>query len=61
MNVWIFVITAMFNPVVEPLGLSLDNTPMPPVVAEAEATPETTEIRYRGIERLFARSHAEAQ
>ncbi len=52
MNVWIFVISALFTPVVEPLNQVMDR-------AQATPTPElstvtVTEPRYIGIERLFA-------
>lgn len=64
MNVWIFVISAMLNPVVEPLGLSIDApAPVPPpVVVDPTLDEDEAEdsIRYRGIERLLANINAEA-
>lgn len=52
MNVWIFVISALFTPVVEPLSQVMDRAQATPELAlEADVT---TEPRYPGIERLFA-------
>lgn len=59
MHVWIFVLSAMFGPVVEPLGISLDPPePLPTVLVAEELTSQP--MRYRGIERLFERLHANA-
>jgi len=67
MNVWIFVISALFTPVVEPLGLSIDEVASAKAVqSTAVAAPVVTapvgaEPRFHGIERLFAKLEAEAQ
>ena len=54
MNVWIFVISALFTPVVEPLGISMDEATSfvepAPVIEPIDAL----EPRYPGIERMFA-------
>lgn len=59
MNVWIFVISALFSPVVEPLGVSLDEVaPASVVEPSAPATvaaPVGADPRFHGIERLFAK------
>lgn len=55
MNVWIFVISALFTPVVEPLGISMEEATSAPFIAPAPAPePAVDELRYHGIERLFA-------
>lgn len=58
MNVWIFVLSAVFTPVFEPLGLSAPE--LPPPVVEPAVTPSTPvdEMRYPGIERMFAQLEA---
>jgi hypothetical protein len=65
MNVWIFVISALFTPVVEPFGL-VDRAEETPVVVPAVETPVQTletapELRYHGIERMLAQLDAHAQ
>ena len=63
MNVWIFVISALFAPVVEPFGLSTDEVVPAPV---AEAAPPSAvaasieaEPRFHGIERMLAELDAQ--
>jgi hypothetical protein len=64
MNVWIFVISALFTPVVEPLGVAIDEVvpaalvePSTPAALDAPSmdAPVGAEPRYHGIERLFAK------
>lgn len=60
MNVWIFVINALFTPVVAPLGVSMDVVEPTPVTApERVAASITTEPRFHGIERLLAELEAD--
>lgn len=63
MSVWIFVINALFTPVVAPLGVSIEEVARAsmtaPATAEADdpsvvAASITTEPRFHGIERLLA-------
>jgi len=64
MNVWIFVINALFTPIVAPLGLGVEELAPPPVV---EATPMDVaasieaEPRFHGIERMLAELDASEQ
>ena len=62
MNVWIFVISALFAPVVEPFGLSTDEV-VPAPVAEAApvavAASIEAEPRFHGIERMLAELDAQ--
>lgn len=62
MNLWIFVISALFTPVVEPLGVSIDEVAPaavvePPTPATVQA-PLGAEPRYHGIERMLAKLEA---
>lgn len=62
MNVWIFVISALFTPVVEPLGLSMEEAATASFIEPAAiepgidlgTVPEVVEPRYHGIERMLA-------
>lgn len=67
MQVWILVLSAMFTPVIEPLGLSIDPTAddvdmlvgPQQVEEQVEATvTEEASIRYYGVERMFAKLEA---
>jgi hypothetical protein len=67
MNVWIFVISALFTPIVGPLGRAMDMTaptpsPTAPAAAVAITTPvePSAEPRYHGIERMFAKLESNA-
>ena len=58
MNVWIFVISAVFTPVFEPLGLSEPAAEAPPAVTTTPVVAAPVlddDMRYPGIERMFAR------
>lgn len=57
MNVWIFVFSALFTPVIEPLGLSTDEVVPAPVIETAPmavAASIEDEPRFHGIERMLA-------
>lgn len=57
MNLWIFVISALFTPVVEPLGFQTEQAAPAPVVEAAPmavAASIEAEPRYHGIERMLA-------
>lgn len=57
MNVWIFVFSALFTPVIEPLGLSTEEVaPAPAVDAAPMAVAASIEAepRFHGIERMLA-------
>ncbi|MEM7159253.1 MAG: hypothetical protein AAF799_40825 [Myxococcota bacterium] len=66
MQVWILVLSAMFTPVIEPLGLSIDSSADDVdlvVTSQVEAAVEApevdeTSIRYYGVERMFAKLEA---
>lgn len=65
MNVWIFALSAVvFSPVIEPLGITLGAPSTAVEAASIELTdvpmldPTTVDLpplRYRGIEKLFAK------
>jgi len=57
MNVWIFVISVLFTPVVEPLGFGTEEAAPAPVVDAppmAVAASIEAEPRFHGIERMLA-------
>jgi hypothetical protein len=57
MNVWIFVLSALFTPVVEPLGLSTQEATPAPVIEAAPmdmAASIDAEPRFHGLERMLA-------
>jgi hypothetical protein len=63
MNLWIFVISALFTPVVEPLGLRAEEAAPAPVLEAAPvdvAASIDAEPRYHGIERMLAELDAHA-
>lgn len=59
MNAWIFVISALFTPVIEPLGISMDETTSASFI-EPAPMPDLVEPRYTGIERMLAQLEAGA-
>lgn len=62
MHVWIFAISAVFTPVIEPLGITAPSIELPPLVEPELAEPSTSmldDMRYPGIERMFARLEAD--
>ena len=63
MNVWIFVVSALFAPIAQPLGLVADEpapAPMVEAAPAAEAAP-TAEPRFHGLERMLAQLDAGAR
>ncbi|MCX4244591.1 hypothetical protein [Paraliomyxa miuraensis] len=54
MNVWIFVISSLFTPVIEPLGISMDEATSFVEPAPTFEPVDPLEPRYLGIERMFA-------
>ncbi len=59
MNVWIFVISAVFTPVIEPLGLSTPSVELPPM-SEPSIDPTVDDMRYHGIEQMLAKLDVDA-
>ena len=66
MNVWIIVLTTMFSPVIEPLGImpsaqeSLAESQMEmATVPFVEPPVVQPDMRYRGIENLFEKFNTE--
>jgi len=58
MNVWIFVISAMFSPVIEPLGIVAPTVELP--AAEASVSPASIDdMRYHGLEQMLAKLDAD--
>ena len=57
MNVWIFVFSALFTPVIEPLGLTTEEAAPAPMIEAAPlavAASIEDEPRFHGLERMLA-------
>jgi hypothetical protein len=57
MNVWIYVFSVLFTPVIEPLGLTTEEVapaPVAEVAPLAVAASIEAEPRFHGIERMLA-------
>lgn len=58
MSLWIFVISALFPPVVEPLGLATEEVAPAAAAPVAVAASIDAEPRFHGIERMLAQLDA---
>ncbi|MEM9462640.1 MAG: hypothetical protein AAGF11_51305 [Myxococcota bacterium] len=63
MHLWIFAISAVFTPIIEPLGITAPSIELPSVVGPESTEPSASSVlgdmRYPGIERMFARLEAD--